>query len=206
VIRRLCDRLRSDEGFTLIEIIVVCFLGVLVVGIVGGIYITSISVQQLVGSMNQGTTDGQVAARDIDSGVRNASEFGVTTLPSGDQLLVVRSLDASDDADWYCRAWYYSAADGGSIRRHSVLDDPDEDDDIVVPTAAQLAGWTLLVEGVRPTETIVFAEDPDFTMVLVTDFTTTDTDDADGARIRFSTPLMPGAMPAPSASEESTCL
>lgn len=200
MIARLRERLRSDEGFTVIELIVVSTLGLLVVGIIGGIYITTVGVQNLVGSLTQGTTDGQVVARDIDSGVRNGSEFEITTLPSGDQMLIVRSVDGSTDGEWYCRAWYYSAADGGSIRRHAIVDDPDEVDEIVVPTAAQLADWSLLLSGVRPTTgTTIFAEDPSFGTVLVVDFTTTATDETDGARIRFSTPLMPESI------EEATC-
>ena len=71
---------------------------------VGGIYISTISVQQMVGTMNRTTTDGQLAARSIDGAVRNGSEFQITTLPSTDQLLRVRTLDGSESGVWNCRA------------------------------------------------------------------------------------------------------
>lgn len=193
--RRLRTRLRSDDGFTLMEVIVVFLLATLVLTTVGGIYITTIGVQQIVGTMNRTTTDGQLAARSIDAGIRNGSEFEITTLPSGDQLLRVRTLDGSDAAVWHCRAWYYAASDG-AIRTRTAADATV----IAAPTAAQLAGWTLLVDGIRPsTGTTIFSPDPTYETVLAVDFTTEGEDDSDAARIKFSTPLMP------ESSEEGSC-
>ena len=75
-------------------------------------------------------------------------------------------------------------------------------DDVViaVPTAAQLADWTLLVDGIRPSSgSTIFSTDPTFDTVLAVDFTTEGEDDGNAARIKFSTPLMP------ESTEEGSC-
>ena len=196
MMRRLMERLRRDDGITMVELIVVILLGVLVLTTVGGVYLSTVGVQQIVGTMNQTTTDGQLAARSIDGGVRNGSEFEVTTLPSGDQLLLVRTLDGTDAATWHCRAWYFDASGDGAIRTRTAADSTV----IVAPTATQLAGWTLLIEGIRPsTGTTIFSPDPTYETVLAVDFTTEGEDDANAARIKFSTPLMP------ESAEEGSC-
>lgn len=194
--RTLRERLRSDEGFTLAELIVVFLLGVLVLSTVGGIYISTLGVQQIVGTMNRTTTDGQLVAQSIDGGMRNGSEFAITTLPSGDQLLRVRSLDGTTSGVWHCRAWYFTKGGEGAIRTRTVADGTV----VSAPTAAQLTDWTLLVEGVRPTTgATIFSPDPTYETVLAVDFTTEGEDDADAARIKFSTPLMP------ESAEEGSC-
>ncbi len=190
----LRERLRSDEGFTLVELIVVFLLGVLVLSTVGGIYISTIGVQQIVSTMNRTTSDGQLAARSIDSAVRNGSEFQITTLPSTDQLLRVRTLDGSTGAAWTCSAWYFASS--GSIRMTTAA----EDVVIAVPTATQLADWTLLVDGIRPSSgTAIFSTDPTYDTVLAVDFTTEGEDEGNAARIKFTTPLMP------ESTEEGSC-
>lgn len=191
MIRRLRDRLADDSGITLPEVIVVALLAVLVLGAVGGAYIGSIGVQKLVGSLTQATAGGQLVAASIDRSIRNGSEFEITTLPSGDQLVRIRSIDASEGAVWHCVAYYYSASEA-TIRTHTEADDTVID----VPAAETLATWTLLAQRVALGEAAaVFGVDPNATTVLAVDFTTVDADDAGVARIKFSTPLMPEAQP-----------
>lgn len=191
MIRRLRARLADDSGITLSEVLVVALLSVLVLGVVGGVYISSLGIQKLVGSLNQTTSDGQLVATSIDRAVRNGSEFQITTLPSGDQLVRVRSLDGSAGAAWHCTAYYFSLSEA-SIRMERQPDDTV----IVAPSAAALKTWSLLAQGVeRPSAGTVFSVDPNATTVLAVDFTTVDDDDADVARIKFSTPLMPEAEP-----------
>jgi type II secretory pathway pseudopilin PulG len=196
VIARLRARLRSDEGFTLVELIVVFVLGVLVLSTVGGIYISTIGVQQLVGGLTRTTTDGQLAGTSIDSGVRNGSEFAITTLPSGDQLLRVRTLDGTTAGVWHCRAWYFESAGDGAIRTKTVADGTV----IAAPTGSELASWTLLVEGIHPsTGSGIFTVDAAYETVLAVDFSTVGDDEANATRIKFSTPLMP------ESTEEGSC-
>jgi len=158
---------------------------------VGGAYIGSIGVQKLVGSLTQATAGGQLVAASIDRSIRNGSEFEITTLPSGDQLVRIRSIDASEGAVCHCVAYYYSASEA-TIRTHTEADDTVID----VPAAETLATWTLLAQRVALGEAAaVFGVDPNATTVLAVDFTTVDADDAGVARIKFSTPLMPEAEP-----------
>jgi Tfp pilus assembly protein PilW len=190
VIRPFAARLRRDEsGVTLAEVIVVFLLSVVVLSTVGGIYISTIRVQQVVGAMTGTTTQGQLVANSLDRGIRNASAFQITTLPSGDQVVRARSLDGSTSGLWVCMAWYYVKADGGSIRSIRGADGQV----IAVPTSSALANWSLLASGVKPSAgATVFSTDPATTTVLAVDFTTTGKDSTSSARIKFSTPLMPG--------------
>ena len=195
MIRRLRARLADDSGITLAEVLVVALLGVLVLGVVGGVYISTLGIQQLVGSLTNSTSGGQAVATSVDHAVRNGSEFEITTLPSGDQLVRIRTLDGSAGAVWHCTAYYFSISEA-TIR----MDRRPDDTVIPAPSAATLATWSLLAESVEPSESgTVFSVDPNATTVLAVDFTTVDDDDAGVARIKFSTPLMPEAEP------EETC-
>ena len=186
---RLRRRASEDAGFTVMELIVVALLTTLVLAAVGGIYISTIVAQQTVDGITGASNEGQLAARSIDSAVRNGSEYQLTDDAAG-QLLVVRTADAdADDLGWFCQAWYYTSAEGGSIRTTTTADGTA----IGMPTATELANWTLLVSGVTSTAgSGIFASDPDIDTVVRVEFDTT-ADGDDSTTIQFSTPLMPGA-------------
>jgi Tfp pilus assembly protein PilW len=185
---RLRRRASDDAGFTLAELIVVGLLTSLVLTAVGGIYISTIVAQRTVDGITGASNGGQLVARSIDSAVRNGSEYQITDSASG-QLLVVRSADADSTMGWFCQAWYYSSASGGSIRSTTTADGTA----IGMPTATGLADWTLLASGVTSTAgTGIFATDPDIDTVVRVQFETT-ADGDDSTTIQFSTPLMPGA-------------
>lgn len=189
-------RLRRDDGFTLVEMIVYFLLAAVVLGVIGGIYITTIGVQRTVSSMTQTTTDSQLAATAIDDAVRNGSEFEITTLTGGDQVLRTRSLDGSDEGVWSCKIYYFSASES-TIRSSSGADATR----IASPTAEELSGWTLLAENVtRYDSDPVFAVDASFDTVLNVEFETASDDGADSSHIKFSTPLMQAE------PQEQTCL
>ncbi|TFC13976.1 hypothetical protein E3O19_11600 [Cryobacterium algoritolerans] len=136
---------RSEDGFTLIELLVYCMLLVIVVAIASGMLITVMKTSTTVTAMNDTTTSGQLAVDSIDSSIRNSSDFQLTNPSGTDQLLITRTAStAAGPITWSCMAWYYSAAGKGSIRslRSTTT--------IVPPTAAALATWTLLDDGVSP--------------------------------------------------------
>ena len=60
-------------------------------------------------------------------------------------MLVARTAQGGATLTWTCVAWYYSAANGGSIRYTM---SPSA---IATPTSAALSQWTLLATGVTPT-------------------------------------------------------
>ena len=136
---------QRDEGLTLIELIVAAALLGLVFTALGGILISLLVTERTVAGVAQGATAAQLTATSINERIRNSSEFAVTTV-GGDELLVARVAGTADDLEWTCHAWYYSAADDGQIRSTSGPDGTE----ISVPTAAALAEWTLLLDGVTP--------------------------------------------------------
>jgi Tfp pilus assembly protein PilW len=185
---RLRRRASDDAGLTLSELLVVALLTSLVLAAVGGIYVSTVVAQTTVEGITGASNDGQLVARSIDSAVRNGSEYQITDSTDG-QLLVVRSADADATMGWFCQAWYYSSADGGSIRTTRTPDGAA----IVMPTTAELATWSLLVSGVTTTAgTGIFAPDAGIDTVVSVQFETT-ADGDDSTTIQFSTPLMPGA-------------
>ena len=132
----------NDAGFTLTEMIVASALFSLVILVAGGIFLGQFQAQQQVSAITSTTTDAQLAGTAIDTGIRNSSGFKLT--PSGsDQLLVARVAGGASTLQWSCRAWYYSAA-SKTIRTTTTTPGTP----VTVPTAAQLATWALLVDGV----------------------------------------------------------
>ncbi len=136
-----------DAGFTLVELLVASLLLSLVLAIVAGIFISITATQRNVSALTTTTSTAQLAAAAIETGVRNASDVSAVLTPSGtDQYFVVRTASQGATITWSCRAWYYSAANGGSIRSTQTADGTK----ITAPTAAQLATWSLLATGITP--------------------------------------------------------
>jgi len=150
--RRALTRVRRDDGFTLPEMIVASALFSLVILVAGGIFLGQFRAQQQVSAVTSTTTNAQLAGSVIDDGIRNSSGFKLTASGS-DQLLVARVAGSGTTLQWTCRAWYYSAS-AHTIRSTSTTPGTP----ITIPTAAQLAAWTLLVDGVQPrTGTTIFS-------------------------------------------------
>jgi Tfp pilus assembly protein PilW len=146
-------RPKRDEGFTLVELLVYSLLLVVVIAVVGGLFISSTTTQQAVGRVTDATKAAQLTADSIESGVRNASAFTITTPTGTDQLLRARTVLGDSAATWTCMAWYYQASGGGSIRYTKSSTAIS-----ATPSAATLATWTLLESGVSPTSgTTIFS-------------------------------------------------
>jgi Tfp pilus assembly protein PilW len=137
-------RLRSDEGLTLIELLVAMALMGLVISVIGAILISSLKVQQTVSGVSSSTTSAQAAASNLDEGIRNASGYVVSNPSSTDQLLVARVATSGSSLGWRCVAWYYSTSNGTKI---------------TAPSSTALAAWTLLTSQVTPrTGTSIFTD------------------------------------------------
>jgi len=135
----------SERGFTLVELLIYSLLLIIVLGIVGAMLASTVSTSKTVNSVTSASTAAQLASESVVRGIRNASDFQLTSPTGTDQLLVARTALDGATLTWVCAAWYYSAAGGGTIRyTTSPVAIP------AAPTAAQLTGWQLLDTGVAP--------------------------------------------------------
>jgi prepilin-type N-terminal cleavage/methylation domain-containing protein len=143
---------RDESGFTLIELMVVCVLLGIVMTVLGGIFISTLRTQQTVSSVSTSSNNAQLAARTLDTRIRNSSEFQLTTPSGSDQLLVARSASTGATLSWNCYGWYYSATNK-TLRMTSTADGTK----ITAPSATALASWTLVASGVTPASGSVFS-------------------------------------------------
>lgn len=134
---------RDDDGFTLVELVIAAMILVLVLAVVGAMMSSLSSTSRTVNSMTATTTSAQLAAESVERGIRNSSDFLLTSPSGNDQFLVARTAQGTSTLTWTCVAWYYSAADG-SIRYTM---SPSA---IAAPTSTTLPQWTLLTRGVTP--------------------------------------------------------
>lgn len=145
----------SEDGFTLIELMVTVLLLTLVLGMVAGVMISTMNTEKSVRSVTGATNSGQLIVRAVEQRARNAQAmtsasgpllFSLTSPVTSDQLLIVRSVGSSAAITTTCSAWYYQAS-SKSLRYKT---SPSA---ISAPSAAALASWTLLADGIRPIST-----------------------------------------------------
>jgi len=152
------DRADAESGFTLVELIVYVSLLGIIITVVSGIFLSSLSAEKSVRTVVQATSLGQVAAQSVQAGIRNSSDFRLQSYSNNDQLVRARVAGSDSALTYGCAAWYYSAADRTIRHKTSATA-------IAPPTAAQLATWLLLVDGVvpattTPVSTQIFTADP----------------------------------------------
>ncbi len=181
---RLATRIADDSGITLAEVIVVSLVTVLILIAAGGMYISTVQTQRTVSELSESADSAQLVARSIDMGVRNA----VIVKPlaagaDGGQLLVVCSAGSAATVTYSWKAWYYSPAGNGQLRTKSFASTAAP----TVPSASALAGWTLLLDGVKSGGSggTVFAVDPDTSRVSIR-FSSVG-GDTDSTTIKFAT-------------------
>ena len=133
--------MKSERGFTMIELLIASMLSVLVLVLIGGMLINSLSSERVVRNATAASNAGQLVAKSVTKGVRNASNINLTEPVPGEQLLMVRTAGASDDAGAFkCQAWYFAP---GEVRMKI------SSTAILAPTPAQLATWTLVGDGIE---------------------------------------------------------
>jgi prepilin-type N-terminal cleavage/methylation domain-containing protein len=192
MITRLRRRFREDAGFTMIELIVVVALLGAVFAAVGGMYISTLQVENQVSGDTSSANDGQLVARSIDEAMRNGSSFYVTDGFDGGQLLVVRTAGAGSSLAWSCAAWYYTPESGGEVRSRVQPDGSN----IGVPGNTDLQSWSLLVSGLTASGPVFTAVDG----VLQVAFETVDGEGRTTTTIAFASSLSPAE-----AEESDTC-
>ena len=141
----------SEHGVTLVELLVYIMLSSIVLAIASAFLISMLQNSSTTTAVGTSSTAAQLTARSIETGIRNSSDFNMTNPTGSDQMVVARVISRGAAVTWSCQAWYYSATEG-SVRTTSSAAA------IVAPTAAQLATWTLLNDGVVPLSgTTIFA-------------------------------------------------
>jgi prepilin-type N-terminal cleavage/methylation domain-containing protein len=139
------DSMKSDRGFSLIELLVSSALAVLVLSIVGGMVISAISTERTVKQSTTSSNVGQLAASSITHGVRASSKLHLSAPAAGTQVLRALVVDdvLSTPAAAHCEAWYVGGGEVRTIRSSSAIPVPS--------TPADVASWTLLAQGVTTT-------------------------------------------------------
>lgn len=151
----------TDDGFTLVELLVYSVLLVAVLLIVGTIMISTQNIGLMVRESTTTASAAQLAATSIESGVRNATALRLTTV-GDDQLLEVRSAGANpDDVTWRCEAWYFSSS-SGTIRFIATSSD-------AVPVTApstEPTTWSLIASNIAPSSgDDIFTQDGNSIMI-----------------------------------------
>ncbi|MFC5928099.1 hypothetical protein D6T64_10350 [Cryobacterium melibiosiphilum] len=136
----------SDGGFTLVELLVYVAFAVIVLTLVGGMLISTLTAEKDIVSRSESTTAGQSVAQSVHSAVRNSARLLLSPTDTG-QLLVVSSVGGAAVLATSCEAWYYTDVDGGALyfKRADLAADLLEK-----PSAGVGNGWILLVQGMEP--------------------------------------------------------
>jgi len=140
----------TDEGFTMVELLVASVLGVIVLLIVGSLLINGLRGQSSVTSITTATNDSQLAATTIQSDIRNSTAVKTTVIGS-DQFVVARVARGTETTVAYqCVAWYYSASKDEIRSTESAAA-------IAAPSASSLANWRLVASKIEPKGPTVFS-------------------------------------------------
>lgn len=136
------QRRDAEHGFTLVELMVSGLLLVIVLGMLGGFYISSVLTQQTIERSNQSSSQAQTAANTIANGIRNSTTFELSENvdSAGSQLLTAQVARGGNSVEWRCAAWYYDASN----------DELRYSEKTTMPTTPY-SDWSLLASGVRPT-------------------------------------------------------
>jgi hypothetical protein len=150
-VQTVADTKRSESGLTLVELLLYVLLALLVLSVAGGMLINSIRTGSQVDRGTAAANTGQLIMRSVQSGVRNATQVGLTST-SGTQLLSVTTTNGLTPVVLSCQAWYYTPTAGGSLyMRRTAATAP-----ITAPTSTTLGSWTLLGTGISVTGGQVF--------------------------------------------------
>ena len=139
--------IRSDRGFTLAELAMYGLLLSIVVAVGAGIVISGTVAEKTVRTVIGASTQGQLAADSIETGVRNSAGYSVTEPFTGTQLLSARVAQGTSAAiQWSCAAWFYTPfiKDGSIWYTTSATAVPNPD------ASSDLSTWVLLVDNVEP--------------------------------------------------------
>jgi Tfp pilus assembly protein PilW len=135
-------RMSDDDGFTLVETLVYGIISVVVLGIIGSMVVNNATVSRDVRASTDAAGSGQIVARSIDQGVRDAAWLSAPTT-GATQFFTALTIKSGASVTWQCQAWYFDSSGGGTIYTKT---SPAK---ITQPTTS-LTGWRSLATGVTP--------------------------------------------------------
>jgi hypothetical protein len=134
--------MKSERGLGLVELIIYSMLSLLVLAIVGGMLINSLSAEGTVRDSTQASNTGQLVSHSVTQGIRNASSIQLVYPPTaGTQLLKARTVGSGSNPVWRCQAWYFGNGEVRVKTSSATIPTP--------VTPADVATWTLLADGVQ---------------------------------------------------------
>lgn len=144
--RRLAER--SDEGVTLVELLVYSVLLVGMMTLVGTILINTMWTNHHILRLNEASNHSQSQLEAMALAVRNASE--VEVLDGGNLLIVHRRSTLEGDANQgVCSGWYFNPTTNNLHAAHDAADGSSR-----TATArgnpGAAASWPVMIEGVSP--------------------------------------------------------
>lgn len=147
---RIHTFMKSQRGFTLVELMISTGLTLIVLVIVGGILISGLRTQEIARSVTDAANTAQQIVHSVQAGVKNASAITVSSDPvSGTQLLLVRTVSSDPNSTASsCQAWYYTPSSGGAV--YTKKTSPATA--ITLPTGGPQGVWTILGTGVSPAD------------------------------------------------------
>ncbi|WP_104200481.1 hypothetical protein [Cryobacterium sp. Y29] len=146
-------RQRGEGGYSLVELLIYSSLLVIILTIVGGMLLNTLTSKAKVLESADANAVSQLISTSVHSGVRNATALQVTDSANpdiDDQLFVITAV-SSDPAALatarVCQAWFYTESNGGAMFYRRAA--PPQT--FVAPTPDALAndmtGWTLMGSG-----------------------------------------------------------
>ena len=159
--RARAQRLGQVEGgFTLVELLVSVLLFALVLAVAGTLLLNGLNGQRDVVGTGQASNDAQVAVTSMERAIRNSSAGGVWT--SG-TALVAYTGGGDASSTWLCQAWTYVPPVAAATTGRIFYKKGPAGTALSVPpassfTASVPAGWMLVVDGVTPSTTPIFAQ------------------------------------------------
>jgi len=203
----LRERLRSDRGTSLAELLVYIILMVILTAVIASTFINGRGVQQDQKSLADASNEAQLAAATIEGAVRNAATIQVNTADLGGDLLVVKTRVGEDNeaaSSWRCVAWFY---DDETRSLYELKADPGTEPATAgITERPDLSTWRLVAPEVIPSTGVDGDVLPIFRTTgvgggVVMRFETTST--RPEAPVRITTTIMP-RLQGPGIGEE-TC-
>jgi type II secretory pathway pseudopilin PulG len=145
MLRRM--RHSSDDGITLVELLIYILLATIVGTIVAGILINSLRVQVQIQDAAASAQGSSLVAQAMGTAVRDSTAMTSSTLPDGTIIVRTRSLDPSVEStttlgpdSFVCYAF---SSSGGDIRFTT------SETAIPAVAAGDTQSWTLIADGVQ---------------------------------------------------------